>query len=90
MPLTASQPVFLTVNEAASLLRVSDKTIRRWIADERIPYLELPGGSGYRIPQASLLASLNRNFDFAAESAAIDKLFEGVTESDVMAALGSD
>lgn len=84
---TASQPQLLTVNEAASLLRVTDTTIRRWIGDKKIPYLELPGGSGYRIPQASLLASLAGNFDLAAESRALDEHFYGISEADVDAAI---
>lgn len=84
---TASQPQLLTVNEAASLLRVTDTTIRRWIAAERIPFLELPGGAGYRIPQASLFASLAGNFDLAAESRALDEHFAGLTEEDVDEAL---
>jgi excisionase family DNA binding protein len=86
---TASQPQLLTVNEAASLLRVTDTTIRRWISSEKIPYLELPGGSGYRIPQASLLASLAGNFDLAAESRALDEHFAGISEADVEAAITS-
>lgn len=84
---TASRPQLLTVNEAASLLRVTDTTIRRWIQADKIPYLELPGGAGYRIPQASLLASLSGNFDLAAESRALDAHFAGITDADVEAAL---
>jgi excisionase family DNA binding protein len=45
----------VTVAQASSLLKVSDKTIRRWIDAERIPYLRLPSGR-YRIPQGALLA----------------------------------
>ncbi|MFY9469000.1 MAG: helix-turn-helix domain-containing protein [Solirubrobacterales bacterium] len=86
---TASQPQLLTVNEAASLLRVNDTTIRRWIAAEKIPYLALPGGAGYRIPQASLLASLAGNFDLAAESRVLDEHFAGLTEQIVEDALSS-
>jgi excisionase family DNA binding protein len=50
----------------ASLLRVSDRTIRRWIKAERIPFLRLPGGE-YRIPQGALLASLRGTYDLAGE-----------------------
>lgn len=70
------------MNEAASLLRVTDTTIRRWIAAEKIPFLELPGGSGYRIPQGSLLASLAGNFDLAVESQAIEEHFAGITPAE--------
>ena len=54
------------MSEAATLLNVNERTIRRWIDAEWIPYLELPGGS-YRIPQGALLASLSGNYDLAAE-----------------------
>jgi hypothetical protein len=44
-----------------------------------VPYLKLPSG-GYRIPQASLLASLRGNYDLAGELAKLDKRFADVTE----------
>jgi excisionase family DNA binding protein len=56
----------LTVAEAAALLRVSDATIRNWIAAERVPYIQLPRpgrGDQYRIPLQGLLGSLEGNFD---------------------------
>jgi excisionase family DNA binding protein len=56
---------------AASLLNVSDKTIRRWIEAEKIPSLKLPCGA-YRI-QSALLASLQGTYDLAAEIAEIDE-----------------
>ena len=76
----------MTIAQAASLLAVSEKTVRRWIADERIPYLRLPGG-GYRIPQGALLASLGGNYSLGDELAEIDAATAGVTEDDVRAAL---
>lgn len=87
---TAAKPLLLTVNEAASLLRVTDTTVRRWIADGKIPYLELPGGAGYRIPQLSLLASLSGNFDLAKVSQEFDDHFDGISDEDVVAALESE
>lgn len=48
----AAKPQFLTVCEAATLLNVNERTVRRWIDAESIPYLDLPGGS-YRIPQGA-------------------------------------
>jgi excisionase family DNA binding protein len=66
MPAVAARPILLTISQAASLLRVSDRTIRRWIEAERIPFLKLPSGS-YRIPQGALLASLRGTYDLADE-----------------------
>ncbi len=86
MTLTASRPQLLTVAQAADLLKVSDRTVRRWIEAGKVPYLKLPSG-GYRIPQASLLASLRGTYDLAGELAALDERFADVTEGQVRAAL---
>jgi excisionase family DNA binding protein len=86
MELTASRPQLLTVAQAAALLSVSDRTIRRWIETEKVPYLKLPGG-GYRIPQVQLLESLRGNYDLAGELAELDERFAGVTEEQVHVAL---
>ena len=85
MPRTAAAPTLMTIAQAASLLAVSEKTVRRWIADERIPYLRLPGG-GYRIPQGALLASLGGNYSLGDELAEIDARTTGLTEDEVRAA----
>ena len=56
----------LTVPEAAALLRVSDATIRNWIAADSIPYIQLPPvgkRKQYRIPLQGLLGSLEGNYD---------------------------
>jgi excisionase family DNA binding protein len=56
----------LTVVEAAAMLRVSDATIRNWIAAGSIPYIQLPPAGQrkqYRIPLQGLLASLEGNYD---------------------------
>ncbi len=86
MPRTAAAPELLTVAQAASLLKVSDKTIRRWIDAEQIPFLRLPSGS-YRIPQGALLASLGGTYDLAGELAALDARSAGISEDDVRRAL---
>lgn len=88
MPLTVARPQLLTVAEAAMLLSVSDRTIRRWIEAEKIPYLKLPGG-GYRIPQAQLLASLSGTYDLRRELAELDERFADLTEEQVRAALAA-
>jgi excisionase family DNA binding protein len=56
----------LTVAEAAAMLRVSDATIRNWIAAGSIPYIQLPPmgqRKQCRIPLQGLLASLEGNYD---------------------------
>ena len=58
--------VLLTVTEAAEMLRVSDGTIRNWIAARSIPLIQLPPAGQrkqYRIPLQGLLASLDGNYD---------------------------
>lgn len=89
MRATAAAPTLLTVAQAAALLNVSDKTIRRWIDAEKIPFVELPSG-GYRIPQGALLASLRGTYDLAAEIRELDERHAGVTEDEVRAALRDD
>ncbi len=86
MPTTAARPHLLTVSEAAELLNVSERTVRRWIEAESIPYLELPGG-GYRIPQGALLSSLRGNYDLAAELRELDERHASVTDEQVQAAM---
>lgn len=48
--------VFLTVAEAAEILRLSDLTIRRFIKAGRIPAFKLGAGprAGYRIPAEAI------------------------------------
>jgi excisionase family DNA binding protein len=56
----------LTVAEAAGMLRVSEGTIRNWIAAGSIPYIQLPPvgpRKHYRIPLQGLLGSLEGNYD---------------------------
>lgn len=82
-------PRLLTVAEAAALLNVSDRTIRRWIDADKVPFVELPGG-GYRVPERALLVSLRRTYDLAADVRELDERHAGVTEDAVRAALGED
>jgi excisionase family DNA binding protein len=86
VPAVASQPVLLTVSQAASLLRVSDRTIRRWIEAERIPFLKLPSGA-YRIPQGALLASLRGTYDLAGELQRLEAKHGHLREDEIGAAL---
>lgn len=82
----ASRPQLLSVAEAASLLNVSEKTIRRWVTDEKIPFVRLPSG-GIRVPQGALMASLQGNYDLSAEAKAIENRFAGVGEDEIRSAL---
>jgi excisionase family DNA binding protein len=89
MPTTAARPELITVSEAAALLKVNERTIRRWIEAEKIPYLELPSGS-YRIPQGALLASLRGNYDLAAELRELDERHAELTDEQVRTAVLED
>jgi len=86
---TASQPILLTVAQAASLMKVSDRTIRRWLDARSIPFLKLPSG-GYRIPQGALLASLSSTRDLARELQDHDARSGGIDEQMVIQALSED
>lgn len=86
MATTASKPQLLKVSEAAALLKVSEKTIRRWIEAGSVPYLRLPSGS-YRIPQGALLASLRGNYDLGRELRGLDERNADVTDEQILAAL---
>lgn len=85
MDRTVARLQLLTVAQAASLLNVSEKTIRRWVAADKVPYVKLPAGT-VRLPQGALLASLQGTHDLAAELAELDERFADVTEDDVRAA----
>ena len=52
-------PVFLTMDEAAALLRVSKATIRRRIRDGELPAKRLRGGQTVLIEQSDVLALLD-------------------------------
>lgn len=89
MPAVASRPLLLTVSQAASLLSVSDRTVRRWIKAERIPFLRLPTGE-YRIPQGALLASLRGNYDLAGELRQLEDKHGQLSEEQIASALADD
>jgi excisionase family DNA binding protein len=78
----------LTTGEAARLLRVSPRTVNNWIKQEKVPYIELPGGE-YRIPLAGLLASLGGTFDLGKALGDLDKALADVTEEEIEQALAS-
>ncbi len=45
----ADAPLLLTAGEAAALLRLSTRTIRRWIAEERLHAVRTHPGNGGRL-----------------------------------------
>jgi excisionase family DNA binding protein len=66
----------LTTHEAASLLRVSPRTVLNWIERDAVPYVTLPqapeGRKQYRIPLFGLLSSLDGNYDLSARIHELD------------------
>jgi excisionase family DNA binding protein len=68
---------------------VSDRTVRRWIDAERIPFLKLPSGS-YRIPQGALLASLRGTYDLAGELQQLEAKHGHLSDSDLAGALNEE
>jgi excisionase family DNA binding protein len=58
--LEAALSPYLTVPEVAALLRVSVRTVYRWIADETLPASRVKdaGSSGWRILESDALAML--------------------------------
>jgi excisionase family DNA binding protein len=86
MSAVAARPLLLTVPQAASLLGVSDRTVRRWIKAERIPFLRLPSGE-YRIPQGALLASLRGTYDLAGELRQLEEKRGHLSDDEIAAAL---
>jgi len=52
---TAAHPCLLTIAETARRLKVSDATVRRMIADGRLPALQLGGpGTSIRVDSSAL------------------------------------
>ena len=76
MPVISARSRLLTTREAAELLNVSPRTITKWISEDRVSYLRLPGGE-YRLPLSALLDSLSGTYDLAAELQAYDNLTSG-------------
>jgi excisionase family DNA binding protein len=64
--LTRTQPIpqLLKVSAVAEMLNVSPRTVLKWIEQERVPYVKLPGGE-YRLPLQALLSSLGGTYDLA-------------------------
>jgi excisionase family DNA binding protein len=76
----------LTTGEVARMLRVNPRTVNNWIKQDRIPYLELPGGE-YRVPLAGLLSSLGGTFDLGKAIRELDEATAGISEEEIAAAL---
>lgn len=57
------EPPFLTVREVAQRMRVSDKTVRKWIGQGRLRGVKISNRGGWRIPEVEverLIAELSR------------------------------
>jgi len=57
----------LTVNDAAALLGIHPRTLRRHIAEGLVPVVWMPGGTRQRIRKADLAASFKRAEDLPPE-----------------------
>jgi excisionase family DNA binding protein len=95
MPSTVPRlsPRLITTNEAASLLRVTSRTIVNWIERGSIPYVELPSGGSrreYRIPEVALLRSLSGNFNLEAELERLETAAAEMTEDEMIDALDDE
>jgi len=95
MPSTVPRlnPRLITTNEAASLLRVTPRTIVNWIERGSIPYVELPSGGSrreYRIPEVALLRSLSGNFNLEAELERLEIAAAEMTEEEMIDALDDE
>ena len=95
MPSTVPRlsPRLITTNEAASLLRVTPRTIVNWIDRGSIPYVELPSGGSrreYRIPEVALLRSLSGNFNLEAELERLETAAAEMTEEEMTDALDDE
>lgn len=45
----------LTVKEAAASLGVTVRTLRRWIADKKIRFIQVAAGHAIRIPRSEVM-----------------------------------
>lgn len=73
-------PRLISVEEAAALLAVTDTTVRNWIKNDAIPYIELPPTGSrrrYRIPLQGLLNTLSGNYDLASDLEHLAAVFGG-------------
>jgi excisionase family DNA binding protein len=78
-------PRLISVEEAATLLAVTDTTVRNWIKADAIPYVELPGTGQRRrcrIPLQGLLNTLTGNYDLASDVEYLDAVFGGAARSE--------
>lgn len=62
--LTPTQASYITISEAADLLRVSQRTVYRWVKEGEIPCFRL--GNVTRIAQQDLSAFIKRHSDSGA------------------------
>ena len=54
---------WVTVEQIASALQVSEQTVRRWLRAKELPGLNLGGKAGYRVRRADLDAFIRARFE---------------------------
>ncbi|MGW3482099.1 helix-turn-helix domain-containing protein [Rhodococcus indonesiensis] len=59
--MTTPSKLAVPLSEAAAMLSVNPRTLRRYIAAGKVPAFRLPGGRDLRIPVAALEALVNGN-----------------------------
>ena len=55
--------IYYTVTEFATVLKVSQSTVERWIAKEKLRYWQLDTSSPIRIPSTELIRHLHPKAD---------------------------
>lgn len=71
----------LSPEEAATLVGVDREEVYHWMADDKVPHVELTGQRGeYRLPMQGLLASMPNLFDLAEDLKALDDAIEALPE----------
>jgi excisionase family DNA binding protein len=54
-----TRPRFLTIREAAQLLRIQPEAVRRRIQKGKLTAIKLPGAKGWLIPESMLKQEIN-------------------------------
>jgi excisionase family DNA binding protein len=85
---TGARSRLISTAEAATMLHVSRRTVTKWINEDRVPYVRLPGGE-YRLPLVALLRSLGGTYDLAADLRSLEDDASGVSEEEIVAGLAA-
>lgn len=66
---TATQSPYITISEAADLLRVSQRTVYRWVKDGKLPCFHI--GNVTRIAEQDLFAFIKQHSGTGAHNGSI-------------------